>query len=406
MSKLYSGVLPSATRSAKAGSDTAAAPAMSNSDLLSALGSSKSMPAPVQAKMERSFGMGLSDVSLYESPLVSQNGAEAVASGSRIAFAPGKLNFSSTSGQELLGHELSHVASQKRGEVSGSGFLKDSSLEHRADREGALAARGDNAFDSVSGGFISPMSSETSISSGSMQAKKPDVEYAPSASEQLDDRVNNLVGEDGMIGQNLSEIALQRQLMQQQEQPQQFDPEYEAAYQKRITSLSQKDLEKILQQHSRHSSFTYDQLNSNKEFYYYDSLGNANMNEEQADLYSKGMVNYNAKASGTGYGFMGFEQLLQDIQSNADSKSAKALSALTGEGGQYEHMESVENMRNLLNMSDNEIDSAKQMRTFSSRMAPIGEKRQAMDASKLSSLSDTQEHFGRNKKRPWWQFWK
>lgn len=406
MSKLSSSVPRLSGKKQGNMSFSAPAEAMSNSDLISALGSSKSMPAPVQAKMEGSFGMSLSDVSLYESPLVSQNGAEAAASGNKIAFAPGKLDLSSSHGQELLGHELSHVAAQKRGEVSGSGFLNDSGLEHRADREGALAAKGSSVFDSETGGTLSPMSGGASLASGPMQAKKPDVEYAPSASEQLDDRVNNLVREDGMIGQNLSEIALQRQLMQQQEQPQQFDPEYEAAYQKKITSLSQKDLEKILQQHSRHSNFAYDQLNSNKEFYYYDSLGNANMNEEQADLYSKGMVNYNAKASGTGYDFMGFEQLLQDIQSNVGSKSAKALSTLTGEGGQYEHMEGVENMRNLLNMSDNEIDSAKQMRTFSSRMAPIGEKRQAMDASKLSSLSNTQEHFGRNKTRPWWQFWK
>lgn len=120
------------------------ASSMSNSDLLSALGSSKSMPAPVQAKMEGSFGMSLSDVSLFESSMVSQNGAEAVASGNKIAFAPGKLDPYSSSGQELLGHELSHVVSQKRGEVSGSGLLKSSSLEHRADAEGAKAARGES----------------------------------------------------------------------------------------------------------------------------------------------------------------------------------------------------------------------------------------------------------------------
>ena len=42
--------------------------------------------------------------------------AEAVAQGSNIAFAPGKLDFSSTHGQALLGHEISHAASQARGE--------------------------------------------------------------------------------------------------------------------------------------------------------------------------------------------------------------------------------------------------------------------------------------------------
>lgn len=119
---------------------------MSNSDLLRGLGNSRSMPAPVQAKMENSFGINMSDIKLFESPLVSQGGAEAVASGNGIAFAPGKLDPYSAPGQELLGHELSHVVSQKRGEVSGSGFLKDSSLEHRADNEGAMAARGESIF--------------------------------------------------------------------------------------------------------------------------------------------------------------------------------------------------------------------------------------------------------------------
>ena len=42
--------------------------------------------------------------------------AEAVAQGSNIAFAPGKLDFSSTRAQALLGHEISHAASQARGE--------------------------------------------------------------------------------------------------------------------------------------------------------------------------------------------------------------------------------------------------------------------------------------------------
>ena len=42
--------------------------------------------------------------------------AEAVAQGSNIAFAPGKLDFTSAHGQALLGHEISHVASQVRGE--------------------------------------------------------------------------------------------------------------------------------------------------------------------------------------------------------------------------------------------------------------------------------------------------
>ena len=61
---------------------------------------------------------------LYENKAVGDAGAEAVAQGNKIAFAPGKLDFSSPSGQELLGHEISHVASQARGEGSALRFLE------------------------------------------------------------------------------------------------------------------------------------------------------------------------------------------------------------------------------------------------------------------------------------------
>ena len=146
-----------------------AAASLSNSDLLSSLGPSKALPNGVRQKMEGSFGMSLSDVKLFESPVVSQNGAEAAASGKNIAFAPGRLNLSSASGQQLLGHELSHVASQARGEVTGHGYLKNSSLEHKADIEGAKAASGEKLY---SAGGLTPMSTDTGLTSAPMQAKE------------------------------------------------------------------------------------------------------------------------------------------------------------------------------------------------------------------------------------------
>ncbi len=115
-----------------------------NSTRLSELGHRVDMPVVMREKMEDSFGMDLSAVKLYENRAVGEAGAEAVTKGSNIAFAPGKLDFSSSKGQALLGHEISHVASQARGEVRGSGFLNDSSLEARADREGLKAARGES----------------------------------------------------------------------------------------------------------------------------------------------------------------------------------------------------------------------------------------------------------------------
>ena len=100
------------------------------------------LPEIMREKMENAFGADLSAVKLYESEAVKDAGAEAVAQGSNIAFAPGMLDFSSYGGQAMLGHEISHVVSQARGEVAGRGLLNDPALEARADREGAMAASG------------------------------------------------------------------------------------------------------------------------------------------------------------------------------------------------------------------------------------------------------------------------
>ena len=133
------------------------------------LGHKVDLPGQMQAKMESAFGADLSGVQLYESQAVADAGAQAITQGNRIAFAPGQLDFASMQGQALLGHELSHVVSQARGEVSGGGFLSDHALEARADREGFLAAQGQ----SVSGGVVAPLSGASALSAaGPMQAKK------------------------------------------------------------------------------------------------------------------------------------------------------------------------------------------------------------------------------------------
>lgn len=144
---------------------------LGNRDLLSQLGTAKAMPTAVRLEMEQTLGADFSDVRLYESPLVSQGGAEAAASGNQVAFAPGRMDFTSAAGLELLGHELSHVASQARGEATGSGFLNDPALERRADADGARAMR---AFDHVSGGDLTPMSTGPAPISpaGPVQARK------------------------------------------------------------------------------------------------------------------------------------------------------------------------------------------------------------------------------------------
>lgn len=128
------------------------------------------LPDAMRAKMENAFGADLSAVKLYESHRVADAGAEAITQGSSIAFAPGKLDLVSSGGQALLGHELSHVVSQQRGEVTGSGFLSDRALEARADREGALAAAGQQVYAGPVTGAMSTASAASAA--GPMQAKK------------------------------------------------------------------------------------------------------------------------------------------------------------------------------------------------------------------------------------------
>ncbi len=126
------------------------------------------LPDAMRAKMENAFGADLSAVKLYESQAVADAGANAVAQGANIAFAPGMLDFSSYGGQALLGHEISHVVSQARGEVTGGGFLNDHALEARADREGAMAAAGE----SVAMPTAAMSSVTAAAAAGPMQADK------------------------------------------------------------------------------------------------------------------------------------------------------------------------------------------------------------------------------------------
>ncbi len=127
------------------------------------------LPEAVREKMENAFGADFSGVRLYESQTVEDAGAEAMTQGQNIAFAPGKLDLTGTAGQALLGHELSHVVSQARGESAGHGLLADAGLETQADRQGMMAARGESVYR----GPVSPIGTSSAMSAaGPMQAKK------------------------------------------------------------------------------------------------------------------------------------------------------------------------------------------------------------------------------------------
>jgi hypothetical protein len=96
--------------------------------------------------MEASFSADFSNVRVREDASATALGADAYTQGSEITFAPGRLQFASQEGKELLGHELSHVVQQREGRVStpqargGTAINADASLEREADEHGARAA--------------------------------------------------------------------------------------------------------------------------------------------------------------------------------------------------------------------------------------------------------------------------
>ena len=148
------------------------------------LGHRVDLPDAMREKMENAFGAYLTAVKLYESEAVGDAGVEAVTQGSNIAFAPGMLDFTSYGGQALLGHEMSHVVSQARGEVTGSGLLNDHALEARADREGAMAASGQQI--AMPAEAMSPVTA--AAASGPMQCR------GKKESNQMIDRLHAIGG--------------------------------------------------------------------------------------------------------------------------------------------------------------------------------------------------------------------
>lgn len=114
--------------------------------LLRANGSGgRPLPDAVRAKMEGFFKTDFSDVRIHVGSEASAIGALAFTLGSSIYMAPGQYNPDTPHGQQLLGHELTHVVQQRAGRVrnpfgSGIAVVQDPALEAEADRMGMRAA--------------------------------------------------------------------------------------------------------------------------------------------------------------------------------------------------------------------------------------------------------------------------
>jgi len=115
-------------------------------------GTATHLPSHVQAKMESSFGTDFSGVNIHANSGQATNiGALAYTQGNDVHFAPGQFNPDSQKGQELIGHELTHVVQQRQGRVrpdaeqyKSLNINSDTSLEKEADVMGTKAAQGES----------------------------------------------------------------------------------------------------------------------------------------------------------------------------------------------------------------------------------------------------------------------
>jgi hypothetical protein len=108
-------------------------------------GSGQALPEPLQKKMESFFNTSFADVRVHVGQEATSIGALAFTHGTDLYFAPGQYNPQTTHGQQLLGHELTHVLQQRAGRVrnplgSGIAVVQDPALEAEAERMGLRAA--------------------------------------------------------------------------------------------------------------------------------------------------------------------------------------------------------------------------------------------------------------------------
>jgi hypothetical protein len=108
-------------------------------------GSGQPLPEAIQKKMESFFNTSFADVRVHVGHEAASIGALAFTHGADLYFAPGQYSPQTPQGQQLLGHELTHVVQQRAGRVknplgSGVAVVQDVALEAEAERMGMQAA--------------------------------------------------------------------------------------------------------------------------------------------------------------------------------------------------------------------------------------------------------------------------
>ncbi|WP_337098454.1 eCIS core domain-containing protein [Paenibacillus sp. YIM B09110] len=134
------------------------------------------LPLPMYDKIQAAFNVDPSSVNIHaNSSEASKVGALAYTQGNDIHFAPGQYNPESSQGQELIGHEMTHVVQQRAGkvkpttEISGMPVNDDPKLEREAESMGRRTA----AASSPVQRSADPTAAASASSGGGSHAKTP-----------------------------------------------------------------------------------------------------------------------------------------------------------------------------------------------------------------------------------------
>lgn len=164
-----------------------------------------SLPADITTKMESGFATSFADVKVHQDDSTASNlGALAYTQGNNIHFAPGQFSPNTSAGQELIGHELTHVVQQRKGRVKpdekqqkgGFNINTDRGLENEADVLGKKAAEGVNV--NVSGAGDGIQRREDPEPGNNEQGNNAQNENIPGQHYNAYDAINDSVGTNGV----------------------------------------------------------------------------------------------------------------------------------------------------------------------------------------------------------------
>jgi len=100
------------------------------------------LPASLKERMERAFGRRFDDVEIHPNSTEVQAGQSALTRERHIHLEPGAVDLTSPRGEQIIAHELAHVAQQSSTGAGGERVGTRKQLELEAQRAAAVAVQG------------------------------------------------------------------------------------------------------------------------------------------------------------------------------------------------------------------------------------------------------------------------